>query len=273
MALNEWNLNSFPFFFQPFLLLLVPLAVSHPSSFLPYWDPSTPLPVEGPKHRTHPLSDPYLRILTDFHAHFFARPFFDALAQQSPLPGSPDDKLAAAAEKVIFEYNTVEGVLLSSAVLICLFGVMLDSEYLADGKNVYTRDCVTGLTIFVIATSLTYFAAVLWHELVVPIFPSLKCKCLSVCADQTMREDSDDEITKIEKVQAAARAKKAAAAGVAEANAQLGESLKRTAYCKLGSCLAMVGGASALMRTFFQWRLTAAAMGASAPPSCLPRPL
>ena len=35
--------------------------------------------------------------ITDFHAHFFARPFFDALAQQSPLPGTPAEKLAAAA--------------------------------------------------------------------------------------------------------------------------------------------------------------------------------
>jgi len=32
--------------------------------------------------------------LFDFHAHFFARPFFDALAAQSPQEGSPEEKLA-----------------------------------------------------------------------------------------------------------------------------------------------------------------------------------
>ena len=32
--------------------------------------------------------------LFDFHAHFFARPFFDALAAQSPLEGSGEEKLA-----------------------------------------------------------------------------------------------------------------------------------------------------------------------------------
>jgi len=71
---------------------------------------------------------------------------------------------------------------------------MLDSDYVADGRHAYTRNCVTGLTIFVIAASLVYFAAVLWHEIVVPIFPWLKCRCLSICADQTMRDDEDDDM-------------------------------------------------------------------------------
>ncbi|QDV06982.1 Amidohydrolase [Planctomycetes bacterium Poly30] len=31
--------------------------------------------------------------ITDFHAHIFARPFFDALASQSPLPGPVEQKL------------------------------------------------------------------------------------------------------------------------------------------------------------------------------------
>ena len=32
--------------------------------------------------------------IIDFHSHFFARPFFEALAAQSPLPGDPEEKLA-----------------------------------------------------------------------------------------------------------------------------------------------------------------------------------
>jgi predicted TIM-barrel fold metal-dependent hydrolase len=36
--------------------------------------------------------------VVDFHLHFFSRPFFDALAQQSPLPGAPDERLSRAVE-------------------------------------------------------------------------------------------------------------------------------------------------------------------------------
>jgi len=32
--------------------------------------------------------------MIDFHSHFFSRPFFTALAQLSPQPGTPDEKLA-----------------------------------------------------------------------------------------------------------------------------------------------------------------------------------
>lgn len=42
-------------------------------------------------------------MITDFHAHVFSRPFFDAIAQQSPLAGSPEEKLIAASAKVGFE--------------------------------------------------------------------------------------------------------------------------------------------------------------------------
>lgn len=36
--------------------------------------------------------------IVDFHLHFFSRPFFDALAQQSPQPGAPDERLSRAVE-------------------------------------------------------------------------------------------------------------------------------------------------------------------------------
>ena len=41
--------------------------------------------------------------LFDFHAHFFARPFFEALAAQSPLEGSPEEKLAGVCAKTGIE--------------------------------------------------------------------------------------------------------------------------------------------------------------------------
>lgn len=36
--------------------------------------------------------------IVDFHSHFFSRPFFDALAALSPLPGTPAERLARLAE-------------------------------------------------------------------------------------------------------------------------------------------------------------------------------
>jgi len=41
--------------------------------------------------------------LFDFHAHFFARPFFDALAAQSPQPGAPAEKLERVVSKTGIE--------------------------------------------------------------------------------------------------------------------------------------------------------------------------
>jgi predicted TIM-barrel fold metal-dependent hydrolase len=41
--------------------------------------------------------------LFDFHAHFFARPFFEALAAQSPQDGSPSQKLERVVEKTGIE--------------------------------------------------------------------------------------------------------------------------------------------------------------------------
>jgi predicted TIM-barrel fold metal-dependent hydrolase len=41
--------------------------------------------------------------LVDFHTHYFSRVFFRTLAAQSPLPGTPEEKLAALARKTGIE--------------------------------------------------------------------------------------------------------------------------------------------------------------------------
>ena len=41
--------------------------------------------------------------LIDIHTHYFSRPYFQALAAQSPLPGTPEEKLAALARKTGIE--------------------------------------------------------------------------------------------------------------------------------------------------------------------------
>ena len=103
-------------------------------------------------------------------------------------------ELRDSAAKLFFEYNTVEGVLLVCSVLVCLVGVMLDSDYVADGRHAYTRKCLTYVTIFVISFSGMYFGAVLWQEIVTHIFPSLSCSCFSVFADGETREKDDDDM-------------------------------------------------------------------------------
>jgi predicted TIM-barrel fold metal-dependent hydrolase len=37
-------------------------------------------------------------VIVDFHSHFFSRTFFETLAQASPLPGSPDQRLESVAQ-------------------------------------------------------------------------------------------------------------------------------------------------------------------------------
>jgi len=41
--------------------------------------------------------------VVDFHSHFFGRSYFEALAAQSPLPGTPAEKLAALAARTGLE--------------------------------------------------------------------------------------------------------------------------------------------------------------------------
>ena len=41
--------------------------------------------------------------IVDFHLHFFSRPFFDALAEQSPLEGTSEEKLAAVSRRTGIE--------------------------------------------------------------------------------------------------------------------------------------------------------------------------
>ena len=82
---------------------------------------------------------------------------------------------ASVADRLVFEYNTIEGALLSCSVLVCLFGVMLDSDYLANGKHQPTRDALTVMVMLVIAASFVYFGLVIYHEILCELAPGLKC--------------------------------------------------------------------------------------------------
>jgi len=46
--------------------------------------------------------------VVDFHMHFFSRVFFETLAAQSPLPGTPEERLQAVARKAGLELPPAE---------------------------------------------------------------------------------------------------------------------------------------------------------------------
>ena len=105
-------------------------------------------------------------------------------------------RLREAAAELVFEYNTIECTLLSASIMICIFGVMLASDYVADGKHPASRSALVHATLVVIALSLLYFAAVLWHEIISKIFPMLNFSCLGIFADdqQKTKDAPDDDV-------------------------------------------------------------------------------
>lgn len=102
-------------------------------------------------------------------------------------------KLRDAAVELIFEYNTVEGSLLSASILICLMGVMLDSDYVQNGKHVYAKQALIQAALTTIAVSFLYFLVVVWYEIILAVFPSLRCSCFGLFSDRRANETVHDE--------------------------------------------------------------------------------
>jgi hypothetical protein len=69
-----------------------------------------------------------------------------------------------------WDYNTVEAVLLSCSILICLAGVMFESDRFADtpdgapSRHAWQRDVITYATILLVFVSLIYYATVFLSE-------------------------------------------------------------------------------------------------------------
>ena len=94
--------------------------------------------------------------------------------------------LLGALGSWVFNYNTVEAVMLFAAVIVCLLAVLYDST----GTNDYpgTADTVTGLLLFVIISSIIYYVTVLVTEIVVLYNErsSSKAKRLSLSRPKSM---------------------------------------------------------------------------------------
>ncbi|KAJ8606751.1 hypothetical protein CTAYLR_009739 [Chrysophaeum taylorii] len=101
--------------------------------------------------------------------------------------------IAEAVTQEFIDYNNVEAFLLAACILICLFGIMLDSEYLDDGNHRDEKHVVVNLTVAVIVVSLVYYFLVVWHEIIGAIFPSLRFTCFGLISSGTVTEEEDDK--------------------------------------------------------------------------------
>jgi hypothetical protein len=90
-----------------------------------------------------------------------------------------------------WNYNTVEMILLGSAIMVNIFGLMFESEYLKEGSGPYVT--LTNLTLAVLFMSLTYLFMVIWSEIIAAVFPGLECAFVSRFADHEPVDDDDDD--------------------------------------------------------------------------------
>ena len=105
-----------------------------------------------------------------------------SLAAQRGHSGRIDQVIAHGAAKAakgrdvggkyLWNWNSVEAVLLMSCVLVAVFGIMFSSAYIEPGD--YTYSVLAVCTMVVVIGSLVYFFLVVWSEVVVKVAPHLK---------------------------------------------------------------------------------------------------
>merc|ERR1712159_342308 len=75
------------------------------------------------------------------------------------------DRIIAQHRQDFFNLNSVELVLLASAVILCLAGIMFDSPFLSDGSEPLRGTILTYASIIIIALTLLYFVLALGWEI------------------------------------------------------------------------------------------------------------
>ena len=101
-------------------------------------------------------------------------------------------------------------------VMVNLFGIMFESKFLRTGSAPY--EALANATLGVILTSLAYLFSVLWSEIIVAIFPGLKCNFIQSIVDND--EEDDDNSDDDESVKSNAKSKKRAFFGGRNKNAE-----------------------------------------------------
>ena len=90
-----------------------------------------------------------------------------------------EEKRAAAKEtsQLQTNYNTVESVLLVSAILVALSGIMFNSNKMTNMESSPAKDALTMLVLLIIAASVAYFVIVFTVEIVETIGDDPVCCC------------------------------------------------------------------------------------------------
>eukprot|EP00520_Triparma_pacifica_P008947 CAMPEP_0118663976 /NCGR_PEP_ID=MMETSP0785-20121206/17747_1 /TAXON_ID=91992 /ORGANISM="Bolidomonas pacifica, Strain CCMP 1866" /LENGTH=4925 /DNA_ID=CAMNT_0006557813 /DNA_START=422 /DNA_END=15195 /DNA_ORIENTATION=+ len=93
------------------------------------------------------------------------------------------------AAEYFWNYNTVETVLLGSSILVNLFGIMFESQFLKEGT--YAHETLANVTLTVIIVSLVYVLIVVWSEVVAAVFPSLDLSFVNRFANKDTKGEDD----------------------------------------------------------------------------------
>eukprot|EP00942_MAST-04A_sp_MAST-4A-sp1_P011930 g11930.t1 len=116
-------------------------------------------------------------------------------------------KTFTKADNYFFDYNTVESVLLSCAILVCLAGTMLEAgktkftyEDGTDKPEAWQRDIIGFLITFVVITSVFYYTTVFANELgiavpnwVIKLFANKKKATDRLAAGMTLSDSAGDD--------------------------------------------------------------------------------
>ena len=103
-------------------------------------------------------------------------------------------ELADSVGQYFWNYNTVETILLGSSILVNLFGLMFESQFLKTGSGGY--ETLANVTLATICVTLVYVFMVVWSEIVVAVFPGLNCKRVHDLLAAKKSSSGSEDITK-----------------------------------------------------------------------------
>ena len=100
---------------------------------------------------------------------------------------SEKQTLRPSKKQYFFDYNTVEQMLLASAILVCLAGIMFENERFEERKDLeYQKDIITYVVIGVIFFSIFYYCVVFVAE----VFAWHPAFLLRIFASKSMRKEA-----------------------------------------------------------------------------------
>jgi len=95
-----------------------------------------------------------------------------------------------SASLYFLSYNGLESTLLFCAVLLCLSGLMFESDrFSSDGVNTAERDTLTYLALLIIFCSIVYWLSVVFIEIFIVFQPEAAARCFNESDEQKKRRE------------------------------------------------------------------------------------